>query len=178
MNITFLKFCGVCFKMIDFETVYDKMEDCWNELKRAEHSIYVSLKYTRTEDILNNIINRLFSSLDQMLDILIFLAGINEFNNGNKTAIVLENYPNDEKIFSLIKYFSFFLYLKKARSICKNEYRRHLMKIVELDNRYIYIIDIDSVVENYMLVKDFFSKINEIIKEKTIENAKNKVNKT
>jgi uncharacterized membrane-anchored protein YjiN (DUF445 family) len=160
--------------MIDFETVYDKMEDCWNELKRAEHSIYVSLKYTRTEDILNNIVNRLFSSLDQMIDILIYLSDIDEFNNANKTAIVLENYSDDEKINSLVKYFFFFQYLRKARSICKNEYRRHLMKVVELDNRYIYIVDIDSVIENYKLVKDFFSRVNEIIKEKTIENAKQK----
>lgn len=39
-------------------------ESALEELKRADHSIYVSLKYTRTVDIIKNTIKRLLSAYD------------------------------------------------------------------------------------------------------------------
>ena len=39
-------------------------ESALEEIKRADHSIYVSLKYTRTVDIIKNTIKRLISAMD------------------------------------------------------------------------------------------------------------------
>ncbi len=39
-------------------------ESAYEEIKRADHSIYVSLKYTRTVDIIKNTIKRLISAMD------------------------------------------------------------------------------------------------------------------
>jgi hypothetical protein len=40
------------------------LEESRGELKRADHLIYVSLKYTRTCDIMKNIIHRLINSFE------------------------------------------------------------------------------------------------------------------
>ena len=39
-------------------------ESALEELKRADHLIYVSLKYTRTVDIIKNTVRRLLSAFD------------------------------------------------------------------------------------------------------------------
>ena len=41
------------------------------ELKRVEHIIYVSLKYTRTVDVLRNALNRLVSLFDFLIEVLV-----------------------------------------------------------------------------------------------------------
>jgi len=47
--------------MIDVETQDDTPED---ELRRAEHLVYVSLKYTRTRDVMLNAIKRMVSAYE------------------------------------------------------------------------------------------------------------------
>jgi len=39
-----------------------------DELKRVDHLIYVSLKYTRTVDVLKNVIERLITCFDCIID--------------------------------------------------------------------------------------------------------------
>lgn len=42
----------------------ERVENCLEELKRADHLVYVSLKYTRTCDVIKNVIKRLISAFD------------------------------------------------------------------------------------------------------------------
>ena len=42
----------------------DYLSDPKEELKRADHSIYVTLKYTRTTDVIKNTIKRLISAFE------------------------------------------------------------------------------------------------------------------
>ena len=44
--------------------IEDFLSDPKEELKRADHSIYVTLKYTRTTDIIKNTIKRLISAFE------------------------------------------------------------------------------------------------------------------
>ena len=44
------------------------LKDAKEELKRVDHLIYVSLKYTRTVDVIRNVIDRLISSFDFVAD--------------------------------------------------------------------------------------------------------------
>ena len=47
------------------------LEEAREELKRADHLIYVSLKYTRTVDVIKSVIDRLISCLDFVIDKLL-----------------------------------------------------------------------------------------------------------
>ncbi|MEK7201541.1 MAG: hypothetical protein AAB737_02820, partial [Patescibacteria group bacterium] len=42
----------------------DLIEGAKEDLKRADHSIYVTLKYTRTVDVIKNVIKRLINACD------------------------------------------------------------------------------------------------------------------
>ena len=45
--------------------MFDDLEfDADEELKRADHMIYVTLKYTRTADVIHNILKRLINAFD------------------------------------------------------------------------------------------------------------------
>ncbi|MFH1317204.1 MAG: hypothetical protein ABII01_06810 [Candidatus Woesearchaeota archaeon] len=42
----------------------ENLQEAFSELKRADHLIFVSLKYTRTVDVIKSIIERLINCLD------------------------------------------------------------------------------------------------------------------
>ena len=49
----------------------EQLHKAKEELKRVDHLIYVSLKYTRTVDVIRNVVDRLISSFDFVLDSLL-----------------------------------------------------------------------------------------------------------
>ena len=49
----------------------DSLMQAKQELKRADHSIAVSLKYTRTVDVIKSIIKRLINTITHILDALL-----------------------------------------------------------------------------------------------------------
>ncbi len=49
----------------------DILRDANEELKRVDHLVYVSLKYTRTVDVILNILNRMVDGYAFMMDLLI-----------------------------------------------------------------------------------------------------------
>ena len=48
----------------------ESLTDANEELKRVDHLVYVSLKYTRTVDVIKSVIERLISSVDFMMEAL------------------------------------------------------------------------------------------------------------
>ena len=49
----------------------DTIEKAKEELKRADHLYYVSLKYTKTVDVIKSIIERLINAFDFTIDSLV-----------------------------------------------------------------------------------------------------------
>ncbi len=74
------------------------------ELKRADHLVFVSLKYTRTVDVIKNIINRLISVYELSINAL--LANLQEKKRIEKipetplakAELVKKAFANDQKI--------------------------------------------------------------------------------
>ena len=50
------------------------LEDAREEMKRADHLLYVSLKYTRTVDVLKSLIDRLINTINAITDELLDYA--------------------------------------------------------------------------------------------------------
>ncbi|MAG20083.1 hypothetical protein CL618_01480 [archaeon] len=99
------------------------------ELKRVDHLIYVTLKYTKTGDVIRNIIKRMISTLD--------LAIIEALENSKK---IKELPPSPiQKVNELKKIhkdsddlISFYLLLKniiKSEYEVKEQYRKHMTLI-------------------------------------------------
>lgn len=138
------------------------------ELKRVEHIIYVSLKYTRTVDVVRNALNRLISMFDFLIEALVEHAKkqkkFKEMPKSPrlKVELVREAFEDDERI---LWYMSFYVFLRdvlKAKFTKREEYRRHVTMIAELWNRTVEV-NIDTLEDNLLKVAKEFLEYTEII---------------
>lgn len=118
--------------MIEIETREDNPED---ELKRAEHLVFVSLKYTRTRDVMKNAIKRMIAafelSFDELLKYSLKNRCIKEIPSTiqEKVAVVKALLGNKGK-----KYFVLYNMLKKiekAKCTGIEEFRKNVTLIAE-----------------------------------------------
>jgi len=111
-----------------------------NELKRLEHIIYVSLKYTRTVDVITNALNRMVSTYDLVVDAFLEKAqeegkiDVLPKSPALRARRLAEIYEHDQE---LQKYLKFYTFLKTILTLPyerRQEYRRHVTRIVALEN--------------------------------------------
>jgi len=139
----------------------DYLLEAREELKRLEYIIYVSLKYTRTVDVIVNALNRLVSVYDLIIEAFMEKAK----DEGIITALpkspalranrFAEMHPDDAE---LQKYLSFYAFLKTVLKLPhskRQEYRRHVTLVVELDKSTAEV-DIDNLTNCEKFVYKFF----------------------
>ncbi len=137
------------------------LEEAKEELKRVDHIIYVSLKYTRTVDVIRNAVHRLVSAFDFIIEGILWYhqqqKRIKDIPKSPKVKIdVLKSlYPGDLR---MEKYILFYLFLRElviAHYDRREEYRRYVTMISKLDRRTAEV-DIDVLEDNFdMLAKEF-----------------------
>ena len=125
------------------------------ELKRANHLVYVSLKYTRTGDILYNIIKRLSDSLEYLIN-AILIDTVNSklidevpLSPIQKANTLAEIYKDNKTYERIVEIFKLLRQLLKSKYITKNDYRRHLTAYFTLPGKKIYEVDIDKITALY-----------------------------
>ncbi len=150
------------------------LNEAREELKRVDHIIYVSLKYTRTVDVIRNALKRLVSAFDFIIDALLEYA---KKKKKIKTAprsprlksdLVREAYSTDEKILWYMNFYIFLRDILKAEYTKREEYRRHVTMVVKLWNRTAEI-NIDNLEDCFDKIAKGFLEYVEIllgIKEK------------
>jgi len=138
-----------------------------DELKRVDHLIYVSLKYTRTVDILKNIIERLIECYS------IIIVGLLEKAKEEKKIFEVPAAPlmqcsnlkevyKDQEVINLADFYLFLRKINRSRFDRINEYRRHVGMIAHLEdeNRDVEV-NIDKVTEYYKLTQKYMELIEE-----------------
>jgi hypothetical protein len=149
----------------------EALDESKEELKRVDHLIYVSLKYTRTVDVLRNVLARLLSAQDYAL-----LSLLKKAIHDRKMADIPDSfkekcdeirriYKKEDKIVELVEFYIFLKKLEKADYRGEQEYRRHVAMIVEIEGKESRL-DIDSVTDHYKKVKDQVEFIESIVKGK------------
>jgi len=112
------------------------------ELKRADHLIYVSLKYTRTVDVIESVIVRLMSAQQMTIDALLEwlekkkkLKKI-DLSKPYKTKIELirEKMKKDETVIKLLDFYEYLIKIMKADHIKKEEFRKNVRLIAHDKN--------------------------------------------
>jgi hypothetical protein len=139
----------------------ERLEEAIGELKRADHMIYVSLKYTRTVDVIKNILERLISCSDFTFDYLVeHLKETKKIEElpvaRTKKMEVLTDYFKNSSEF--MEYLDFYLLLRKidkANFTRRQEFRRHVTMTAILDDNKIVELNIDSIHEYYNKTKAF-----------------------
>jgi len=138
----------------------DYLLEAREELKRLEHIIYVSLKYTRTTDVIINALTRLVSVFDLIIEAylekareegMIHALPKSPALRGTKLA---ELYADDAKLQSYMAFYAFLKIILKSTYGKREEYRRHVTVIVEMDKATAYV-DIDCLTNYERFVRSF-----------------------
>lgn len=145
------------------------------ELKRVEHLFWVSLKYTRTVDVIKNVIERLINCIGFGLESLLKYAKEKKLitsiptNAGLRCDLLKKTFADN---LELIEYINFYLRLRKlsrAEYTRREEFRRHVTMIAVIDKGEIVNVDIDTLKEYYEKAKNFIAFVKGIINEEKEE---------
>jgi hypothetical protein len=147
----------------------DKMNEALEELKRVDHLIYVSLKYTRTVDVIINILSRMVDGYALMVDALLALAQERGKYSGEpesaieRAELVRELYGKDIAIADNMALYLLLRKLLRARSIAReNEYRRHVTMKTVVEGRE-EIVNIDIITNYYLFQREFIMHVKSIV---------------
>ena len=146
----------------------ESLDKAIEELKREEHLVFVSLKYTRTVDVLKNIIQRMISTFSFGFNALLMYAKeqklITDYpeNQALRCNILKEIYPNERRLHEYIDYYLKLRKIVRAEYTKKEEYRRHVTMSVVIDGEPIDIT-MDSVKEDLERLREFINYVREFI---------------
>lgn len=130
------------------------------ELKRLEHIIYVSLKYTRTVDVILNALYRLLNVYDLVIEALLEKAREEKRlttlpkSPALRATRLAELYQEDQELQRYLTFYSFVKNVLKLPRTKREEYRRHVTLVVELDHATAEI-DIDNLTDCEKVVHHF-----------------------
>ena len=119
----------------------DYLKEATHELKRVDHIIYVSLKYTRTVDIIRNALHRLQGAFDLIVEGLLIYnqeqKKIEAVPKSPKARIDLLRalYKDDPQLMKHMEMHVFLRELIKAPYTRREEYRRHVTMIAQMENK-------------------------------------------
>ncbi len=152
----------------------EALEKAREELKRADHQIFVSLKYVRTVDVIRNIVQRLDSSIDFSMIALLKhakeekkLKDIPE-NPVQKAEKVLKHYGDNPKIKESVELYLILRKIMRAEFVSKKEYRRNVTMIAKVDSKS-HFIDIDTIESYFNRVGEFYRIVEMIVENRTGE---------
>jgi len=148
----------------------EALDNTRQELKRVDHLFYVSLKYTRTADMMKHMVDRLINVFTFGVESLLKYAKekkkINEIpSNPVMSSKLLTQLFTDEEV---VSYMNLYLKLRKitrADYSKREEYRRHVTMTCTIDNQVVEV-NIDSLKEDYETAKNFVNYVERIIEEK------------
>lgn len=138
----------------------ESFEKVREELKRIDHLVYVSLKYTRTVDVLRSVIMRLISAFDLGVDALLEYAKKRkkiDIPNAPvmKAELVKELYKDDEEMIDYINFYMMLRQLIRAEYDKREEYRRHVTMISTISPGNTVEVKIDTLYDYYDTIKKF-----------------------
>ena len=140
--------------------------DAREELKRADHLLYVTLKYTKNIDVIKNAIRRLINACDHsILDVMEWLKAKKKIDEIPLMPFVraMEVRKRFRKI-DLIEFIDFYLLLKKidrAEYTKKEEFKKNVRLIAMNEDGESWEVNIEKLYEFFERTKDFVSYVEE-----------------
>ena len=136
------------------------------EMIRADHLLYVSLKYSRTVDVVRSVINRLIEAFDfaniAVLESRFQGDELKNYLHGSKTRTegLMRIYPETKE------YVEFYFYMRKLYKgpviASLNEFRKNVTLVTEIEGKK-EEVNILKIIEYYEKTKEFVSLINKLL---------------
>ena len=143
------------------------LEEAREEMKRADHLLYVSLKYTRTVDVLKSLIDRLVSAIDVIIDNLLEHALDKKMisekpdNLGLRGDLAKKTFK-DPIIDEMVDFSLFLKQLNRAEYKKTREFRRHVTMSAVVDIGIVNV-DIDTIKDDYFKTRSYLEHAEVII---------------
>jgi len=146
----------------------EALDNAITELKRVDHLFYVSLKYTRTADMMKHVMERMINSFSYCIESLLKHAqeakkiqSIPE-NHALRCKLLLE-ISEDPEIKSFISFYLKLRKINRAEYTKREEFRRHVTMTVTIDNGEVIEVNIDVLKEYYDRTRDFVDYVRKIV---------------
>ena len=139
-------------------------ENAKGEQRRADHLMYVSLKYTRTVDVLKSLVERLINTYDNLILALLIKAEVKDPPRipRLRVEIVRNHYSEDQEILHHMQLYILLRDISKASYDRRREFRRHVTMIAHLDDKEIEVT-IDIIEDYFKKVRDFVTYIGTVL---------------
>ena len=146
----------------------EALDNARDELKRVDHLFYVSLKYTRTADMMRHMVERLINAFSFGIESLLKHAKENKKissipdNPAMKCSLILRTFAGEE----LRDKINLYLMLRKiirCEYSKREEFRRHVTMTCMMDKGEIIEVNIDVLKIYYDAAKAFIDYVSRII---------------
>ncbi|RME54765.1 hypothetical protein D6777_02790 [Candidatus Woesearchaeota archaeon] len=143
----------------------EENDSALEELKRVDHLIFVTLKYTRTVDIIRNVIKRLQSSLNFIiLDVLEWAQKNGKLEQVPKAPLLRLQYlkklfPEDKEVLKIVDFYMKIREMLLDEYKKKEEYRKNVAMVTKN-----YEINIDKLQKLADETKEYVKYLMELIK--------------
>ena len=144
------------------------MERIIQEKISADHLLYVSLKYTKTCDVILNLIARWKSMIEIGIEMLLERAKkkkkINKIPEAPKVKIdkLREIFKKNEVILQTLDLYNFFKRVPELRQVRESEFRKNV-NLKVLDKGEWVVIDMDRLKEYAELLERFISELKQFL---------------
>ena len=145
------------------------------ELKRVDHLFWVSLKYTRTVDMIKHVLERIISCMDFGFEALLKYSKEKKLlttiptNAGLRTDLLKKTFPDNQQLLDYINFYTRQRKLVKAEYTKREEFRRHVTMIATIDKGEVVEVSIDVLKENYEYLRGFVHFVKRTINEEKEE---------
>jgi hypothetical protein len=155
------------------------MHDALEEIKRVDHLIYVSLKYTRTVDVIKSVMQRMLDSMDFLIIANLMATKISDLDMpklpSERARLLKAKYPANDQLGKYLEFYTLIRKVLRAEYTASQEFRRHVTMSVKFPDEDDNIdINIDKIYEYYVFLKEFFDYTMSVVEnaEKTTEKPK------
>lgn len=144
------------------------MERIIQEKISADHLLYVSLKYTKTCDVILNLITRWRSMIDLGILSLLETAKkkklIKSIPDASKMQVdkVKEIYKKNPEILQVMELYEFFKKIDELEKLRENEFRKNVTLKVLYRGEWISI-DIEKLKEYSLILERFISYLKQLL---------------
>lgn len=123
------------------------------QLLRAEHLFYVTLKYTRTGDVIRNAIKRLISALDYAVTDMLEVKKAKDLPPIPlmRVDMIKKISPKDRKVSELVDFYYLLRRIDKSKFEVKEEFRKNVALVA------------DGEIVNIERLKEFLNKTKEFV---------------
>lgn len=146
----------------------EAIENAVEELKRVDHSIFVSLKYTRTVDILINILIRMVDCYEFLFLALLKYAQEHKMipeipSTPKEKVMLLKDIYKEQEVHDNVDLYLLLKAMLKSNYGKENEYRRHVAMRAIVAGRE-EIININIISQYYEFLTSFFHVVDNLRK--------------